>query len=222
VTLALLYDVHGNLAALEAVLADAGDVDGYVVGGDVAAFGPEPKETLERLQSLADARWLRGNADRWLVETPTDRPEVWRALHETRVRIEWEDAEWLYARATQQEEGDVLFVHASPLTDVDTFGPAPHDEDERRLGGLSGRTVVFGHSHRQFPPREGPNATTLLNPGSVGQPLDGDPRAAYALLDAGAFELRRVEYDHGAAAERMRSLGTWAEAFARRIEFAST
>ena len=220
--LALLYDVHGNLAALEAVLADA-DADEFLIGGDVASFGPEPKEALERLQRLEGAQWVRGNADRWLVETPTDRPEVWRGLHETRTRLEWEDVEWLYARPTRQQRDGALFVHASPLTDFDTFAPAPESEDERRLGGVTGCTVVFGHSHTQFPPREGPNGTMLVNPGSIGQPLDGDPRAAYALLhDDGRVELRRVEYDHKAAAGRMRELGEWAEAFARRIEFAST
>jgi predicted phosphodiesterase len=219
--LALLYDVHGNVAALEAVLADAGTVDGYLIGGDVASFGPEPKDALELLRSLEDAQWIRGNADRWLVETPSDRPEVWRGLHETRLRLEWDDVEWLYARPTQHEGEGTLFVHASPLTDCDTFGSSPQDEDERRLAGVSEQTVVCGHSHAQFAPRSGPNRTQLVNPGSIGQPLDGDPRAAYALLRDGEFELRRVEYDHRAAAKRMRDLGDWSEPFARRIEHAA-
>lgn len=220
--LALLYDVHGNLRALEAVLADATAAGGneFLIGGDAVAFGPEPAETLELLRTLPNATWVRGNTERWLVETPAEGAGVWRALHETRVRLTWEDVELLYALPTRHAHGGMLFVHASPLTDCDTFGSEPAAEDARRLAGVGDRTVVFGHSHVQFPARDGPNATRLLNPGSVGQPLDGDPRAAYALLDGGEVELRRVEYDHSGAAAAMRAHGDWAEPFARRIELA--
>lgn len=196
--------------------------DRWVLGGDLVAFGPDPGGTAARLRELDNAVWIRGNTERWLIETPTDLPQVWRGLHETRARLEWEQVEWLYALPTRIEVDGMLIVHGCPLTDCDTFSHAPEDEDTRRLAGVGGRTVVFGHSHRQFAPREGPNGTTLVNPGSVGQPLDGDPRAAYALLhDDGAFELRRVDYDHRAAAAAMRNLGEWSEQFARRIELAS-
>ena len=63
--LALLYDIHGNLPALEAVLADAGDVEGFVLGGDYAVAGAWPRETVERLKELENATWIRGNVDRW-------------------------------------------------------------------------------------------------------------------------------------------------------------
>ena len=66
--LALLYDIHGNLPALEAVLADAKDADGFVLGGDYATAGAWPKETVARLKQLENATWIRGNADRWLVD----------------------------------------------------------------------------------------------------------------------------------------------------------
>jgi diadenosine tetraphosphatase ApaH/serine/threonine PP2A family protein phosphatase len=219
--LALLYDVHGNPTALEAVLLDAEQAGAteYLVGGDLVAFGPDPFATLERLRSRRAARGGRGNTDRWLLETPVDMPAfLWRALDETRRVLRWEEIEWLYSLATRVELDGVLYVHASPLADTDSFAPEPQSEDERRLAGVSGRTVVFGHSHRQFGPRSGPNATTLINPGSVGQPLDGDPRAAYALVDGDAFDLRRVEYDHHGAATALRALGSWAEPFAKRIE----
>jgi diadenosine tetraphosphatase ApaH/serine/threonine PP2A family protein phosphatase len=112
----------------------------------------------------------------------------------------------------------VLYVHASPLADSHSFAPDPDPAEERLLAGVSGRTVVFGHSHLQFGPRDGPNGTTLLNPGSVGQPLDGDPRAAYAVVDGNRFEQRRIEYDYVITAAALRALGTWAEPFADRIE----
>jgi diadenosine tetraphosphatase ApaH/serine/threonine PP2A family protein phosphatase len=219
--LALLYDVHGNASALEAVLADAerAGARSFIVGGDLVAFGLDPSETLERLRSLRDARWLRGNTDRWLLETPVDQPPfLWRALDETRRTLRWDEVEWLYSLPTQIEHDGVLYVHASPLADSHSFASGPERGEERLLAGVSGRTVVFGHSHLQFGPREGPKGTTLLNPGSVGQPLDGDPRAAYALVDGDRFEQRRVDYDHVTTAAALRALGAWAEPFADRIE----
>jgi diadenosine tetraphosphatase ApaH/serine/threonine PP2A family protein phosphatase len=219
--LALLYDVHGNASALEAVLADAERVGArsFIVGGDLVAFGIDPSGTLERLRSLGETRWLRGNTDRWLLETPVDVPPfIWRALDETRRMLRWDEVEWLYSLPTQIERDGVLYVHASPLADSHSFAPDPDPAEERLLAGVSGRTVVFGHSHLQFGPRDGPNGTTLLNPGSVGQPLDGDPRAAYAVVDGNRFEQRRIEYDYVITAAALRALGTWAEPFADRIE----
>jgi diadenosine tetraphosphatase ApaH/serine/threonine PP2A family protein phosphatase len=221
--LALLFDVHGNPAALEAVLADAerAGATSYLVGGDLVVGGLDPSGTVERLRALPDARWLRGNTDRWLLETPIDQPPfLWRALDEARRMLRWDEIEWLYSLPTRVELDGVLYVHASPLVDTDSFAPQPQDEDERRLAEVSGRTVVFGHSHVQFGPREGPNGTTLVNPGSVGMPLDEDPRAAYALVDGGSFEQRRVDYDHLGVAAGLHALGKWAEPFATRIELA--
>jgi predicted phosphodiesterase len=88
---------------------------------------------------------------------------------------------------------------------VDSFPPEPSDDDQRMLAGVRDRTVVFGHSHLQFR-REGPNGTTLVNPGSVGMPLDGDRRAAWALWN-GDFEFRRSDYDVERAAAGFRALG---------------
>jgi diadenosine tetraphosphatase ApaH/serine/threonine PP2A family protein phosphatase len=211
------------LSALEAVLVDAerAGARSYVVGGDLVAFGVDPSGTLERLRALRDARWLRGNTDRWLLETPVDQPPfLWRALDETRRTLRWDEIEWLYSLPTRIEHDGVLYVHASPLGDGHSFAPDPEQQDERLLAGVSGRTVVFGHSHLQFA-REGPNGTTLVNPGSVGQPLDGDPRAAYALVEGTSFDRRRIEYDHINVAAALRALGSWAEPFADRVERAS-
>jgi predicted phosphodiesterase len=85
------------------------------------------------------------------------------------------------------------------------------------LAGESERTILFGHSHRQFE-RSGPNNTFLVNPGSVGAPLDGDPRAAWALYDNGELRMRRTVYDVERAAAQMRTYGEWAEPIVRRIE----
>ena len=206
--LALLYDIHGNLVALDEVLkdAEAAGVDAYLLGGDFASWSPWPRETIERLRSLPNTTWIRGNSERWLREPPLDRPEVMAAFSEHNSGLGTDEG-WLYSLQSQYEHDGVLYVHGSPLSDVESFPPEPGEEDERMLNGVHDKTVVFGHSHQQFR-RPGPNGTTLLNPGSAGMPLDGDVRAAYALrTDEGEFEFRRVEYDVERAAQAWEKLG---------------
>ena len=125
--------------------------------------------------------------------------------------------ERLYRLPAQAELDAILFVHGSPISDVESFPPEPGDDDERLLGGVRDRTVVFGHSHQQFA-RPGPNGTSLVNPGSGGMPLDGDPRAAWATWD-GNFTFRRVDYDTQKAADAFRAMGgEFGEFAAARIE----
>jgi predicted phosphodiesterase len=206
--LAVLYDIHGNLPALEEVLKDAegAGADGYLLGGDFASWSPWPTETIERLRGLPNTTWVRGNGERWLRELPSDRPEVVEALREHDSGLGTDEG-WLYSLQAQKELDGVLYVHGSPLSDVESFPAEPGPDDERMLNGVRDRTVVFGHSHLQFR-RPGPNGTTLINPGSVGMPLDGDVRAAYALRgDDEAFELRRVPFDTERVAQAWELLG---------------
>ena len=217
--LAILYDIHGNLPALEAVLADAeaAGATEYLLGGDYSAYSPWPLETLERLRALPGATWIRGNGERWLREPPVDRPEVMEVMGAVDHGLGAEEG-WLYSLQTQSELDGVLYVHGSPLSDVDSFAPEPEDDEERMLVGVRDRAIVFGHSHQQFR-RPGPNGTHLLNPGSVGMPLDGDTRAAWAVRADGEFEFRRTEYDVESAAAAFRALGgPFAEFAANRIE----
>jgi diadenosine tetraphosphatase ApaH/serine/threonine PP2A family protein phosphatase len=125
---------------------------------------------------------------------------------------------WLYSLQAQVELDGVLYVHGSPRSDVESFPTAEDERDEWMLAGVRDTTVVFGHSHLQFR-RAGPNGTLLVNPGSVGMPLDGDVRAAYALRgDDGVIEFRRVEYDIDRAAAAYEALGgTFGEMAAQRI-----
>jgi predicted phosphodiesterase len=216
--LAVLYDIHGNLPALEEVLrdADAAGVDSYLLGGDFGVGSPWPMETLERLRALPNSTWIRGNGERWLREPPLDRPDVAQALAEMDTGVGTEEG-WLYSLETQKELDGVLYVHGSPLSDVDSFAPEPAEDDERLLDGVSDMTVVFGHSHLQFK-RPGPNGTTLINPGSAGMPLDGDTRAAYAVRhEDGAFEFRRVEFDTERVAQAWEQLPGWGQQVAHRI-----
>jgi diadenosine tetraphosphatase ApaH/serine/threonine PP2A family protein phosphatase len=215
--LAILYDIHGNIDALDAVLADAGDAgaDRYFLGGDYALPSAKPLETLDRLRSLTNARWIRGNGERWLRDPPAD--QQIQDLYARQTRLLSEDVvDWLYGLPAQADADGVLYVHGSPLSDVESFAPQPEEGEERMLAGVSEKTIVFGHSHQQFR-RAGPAGTELVNPGSVGMPLDGDPRAAWALWD-GDFEFRRTEYDVERAAAAYRSMGgPFAEWAANRV-----
>jgi predicted phosphodiesterase len=217
--LAILYDIHGNTAALDAVLAeaDAMGADRYLLGGDFGTPSPAPLETLERLRALANATWIRGNGERWLRDPPLDRPEVMEVYEHLSSGVPEEEIEWLYNLPPQAEVDGILFVHGSPIADDESFPPHPGEGDELLVGDVHDRTVVFGHSHQQFR-RPGPKNTDLVNPGSVGMPLDGDVRSAWATWD-GDFTFRRTEYDVERAAAAYRSLGgDFGEFAARRIE----
>jgi diadenosine tetraphosphatase ApaH/serine/threonine PP2A family protein phosphatase len=219
--LALLYDVHGNLPALEAVLADASDADEFLLGGDYATAGAWPREVVERLTELPNATWIRGNADRWLADQHDlpDKDFLRRAVADCVERLGEETVAELASLPEERVMGPVRYCHASPASDIESFFPDPVDGEERLLEGVDEWRVVFGHTHLPFR-RTGPRGIELVNPGSVGLPFDGEPRPAYALVrDDGELELRRVDYDHEAAARETRTrLGDWAETFARRIE----
>jgi diadenosine tetraphosphatase ApaH/serine/threonine PP2A family protein phosphatase len=207
--LAALYDIHGNLPALEAVLADAREfnVDHWLLGGDYGAWSPWPQETIELLRTLPSTTWIRGNGERWTRELPWDRPEIARELENYDSGF-GSDEGWLYSLQEQADIEGVLYVHGCPLRDDDSFARDFEAEDVTRLAGVRNRTIVFGHSHIQFE-REGPFGTYLVNPGSVGMPLDGDVGAAYALWHGGrSFEFRRVAYDNEQAAAAFDALGS--------------
>lgn len=218
---ALLYDIHGNLLALEAVIADAEAAGArrYVLGGDYALFGGRPAETVERLRRL-DAEWIRGNGERWTAN-PGEAPDSVQGAIERCCELLGQDV----VRQLGDLPADAVvegtrFVHGSPLSDVRSFFPEPAEDEPELLAGVDEERLVFGHTHLQFE-RQG-EGVLLVNPGSVGMPCDGDRRAAYALLhDDGSFELRRVEYDWEAAARATRgALGEAGEVPARRIEHA--
>lgn len=215
--LAVLYDIHGNLPALEAVLAEVEvmRVDRFLLGGDYGTPSPAPHETLARLRELPAATWIRGNGERWLREPP-EIPEVIHVYKEFEGVLTDEEIDRLYGLPVSAELDGILYVHGSPTSDLESFAPQPEEGEERMLGGVRDRTIVFGHSHQQFR-RPGPDGTDLVNPGSVGMPLDGDARAAWATWD-GDFEFRRTEYDVEGAAAAYRALGgDFGELAANRI-----
>jgi len=150
--LGLLYDIHGNIPALERVIAEADDegIDRWLLGGDYGTPSPWPLETLDRLKQLPNATWIRGNGERWLREPPLDRPEVMESYAIFSGHLPDEVVDSLYALPPQAELDGVLYVHGSPLSDVESFAPQPEPDEERLLAGVHDRQIVFGHSHQQF------------------------------------------------------------------------
>jgi diadenosine tetraphosphatase ApaH/serine/threonine PP2A family protein phosphatase len=216
--LALIYDVHGNLPALEAVLADA-QADRYLLGGDYALFGPWPAETVARLRELEAAVWIRGNVERWTAEGVDDETTM-RAVEDCRRELGPELVAELGALPEQIVLDGVRYCHASPVSDMRAISPEADAEDSEILAGVAERRLVFGHTHLAFA-RTGPAGIELVNPGSVGQPWDGDHRAAYALVHAdGRLERRRVPYDHERSAAACRERfgdAAWAVRSERRL-----
>jgi predicted phosphodiesterase len=207
---AALYDVHGNLPALEAVLGDPAfaRADAVVVGGDVAS-GPMPAAVLDRLRALdRPVRWVRGNADREVVDF-FDRGDTDACVH---------PAEDPAARADAFTAGSITAAHRDLLAgfeDVVRLDGAlychgsPRSDDEiitaltppARLGpmlaGIDEALVVCGHTHHQFDLRAG--GTRVVNAGSVGLPYEGAAGAFWLLVADGEPEPRRTDYDVPAA-----------------------
>jgi predicted phosphodiesterase len=176
VRVAALYDVHGMVHALDSVLADLGDVDAVVFGGDLF-LGPLPTRTLEAVRSV-DARFVRGNCDR--------EPDDWVRRHLPEEALAWA-AGW----PLTVELDDVLYCHASPTNDLRPIltDASPQERFDEALSGIDNRLVVAGHTHMQFR-REG-----FANAGSVGMPYEDDVAAFWAIVDDGEVEFRRTSFD---------------------------
>jgi predicted phosphodiesterase len=219
--LAVLYDIHGNLPALEAVLSDAQKAGAtrFLLGGDYTLFGAWPQEVLDLLHTL-EARWVRGNGERW-THDPDDAPQtdlVQSAIADCVAKLSHSTVSEMAKLSTSCVLQGIHFCHGSPISDVESFQPSATEDDSRLLGKATEPTVCFGHTHLQF--QRLAHGTLLVNPGSVGMPFDGDQRAAYGLCDEqGQISFRRVEYDYRRSAQAVRQHnGGWAEIAARRIE----
>jgi predicted phosphodiesterase len=220
VRVAALYDIHGNLPALDAVLdeLDHEDVDRIVIGGDVVP-GPLPAATLERLRGLGDrAVFVRGNGDRWVVEAfdvlasaSAEPPDTRRPWAEWTARaIDRRDRDLLASfveRVVLEVDGlgPVLFCHGSPRDDDEPLTPlTPASRWDRALAGVVEPVVVCGHTHSQFDTRMG--SWRVVNAGAVGLPYEGRA-GAYWLLLGPDVEHRHTEYDLEHAVVAMRAGG---------------
>jgi len=217
---AALYDVHGNVPALDAVLREVEreKPDAIVFGGDIIA-GPMPRETLERIRGLGQAQLIRGNADRMALEfrrglrREPEGLEDWVAAQLSDEEAEYLESLPLTITLDVEGLGPTCFCHATPRDDEEIF--TERDSDEvvaEMLAGTDETTVVCGHTHMQVDRRVG--RWRVVTAGSVGMPYEHEPGARWALLGPDV-DLRCTEYDREEGARRLR------EAVAERTEDSS-
>jgi putative phosphoesterase len=211
---AALYDIHGNLPALEAVLGEV-EADLVVVGGDVAP-GPMVGEVLDRLSALeVPVRWVMGNGDREVVEARGGEaapdalaPEQLTAWTAERLSAAHHELLGSFEPTVEAEAdglGSVLFCHGSPRSDTEIItAVTPPERLAPMLERVEADVVVCGHTHHQFDRTVA--GKRVVNAGSVGMPYQGEAAAFWLTLGPGV-ELRRTSYDVGAAVERLRATG---------------
>ena len=208
-----LYDIHGNLDALDAVLADprATDPDVVVVGGD-AVPGPFARATLARLEALSGpVRWIRGNGEREVADAvggsaPADDDLAARTAAITAAENGDDQARALGELPLTLELDGVLFCHASPRRDDEMLTRLSSPERwTDALGGVDAALVVAGHTHQQDDRVVG--AMRFVNAGSVGLPYEGDGAARWLWIADGVPELRHTAYDAAGAGARILAAG---------------
>lgn len=218
--LAIVTDIHGNLTAFEAVLADLriAAPDLIVHGGDLAHGGSSPAEVVDRLRDLG---WqgVLGNTDEMLFDPGPLRefagqstqmqpllPFIEEMASATAAALGDERLAWLRALPRSWSFRDIALVHASPVSLWRAPYPEASDADlEAIYAPLGRRLAVYGHVHRSYV-RNLPGMT-VANTGSVSMSHDGDPRASYLLIDDGVPAIRRVEYDVDAEVKALAARG---------------
>lgn len=224
-------DIHANLAALEAVLSDAGSVDGIWNMGDCVGYGPQPSQCVSRLRE-AGALWVAGNHERaatGAISVDEFNPAAAAAALWTRGRLDEDEVSFLDGLEETEAPGDYTLVHGTLRWPIWEYLDG-YDAARAHLSLMRTRFSFVGHTHVPMLVTEAPDSPEgcqmrrlgdgetvglddgqrmVINPGSVGQPRDGDRRASYGLLDtdAGTFTLRRVEYNIVATQRLMEEAG---------------
>jgi predicted phosphodiesterase len=234
----VISDIHSNLTALEAVLADAPEHQAVWCLGDLVGYGPDPNECVSRIRALTNLTCLVGNHDQavvgWIRLSRFNR-EAGEAIEWTRRTLKEENVKFLKSLPSQSSEGDFALAHASPREPIWEYVMTPQGA-LANFDAFDTDYCLIGHSHMalifqmledssqavQISPPDGPLDLVprmILNPGSVGQPRDMDSRAAYSLLDTEAltWEPRRVAYDIVQVQSRIREAGL-PERQAQRLE----
>ncbi len=220
-------DIHSNLTALEAVLASAGNVDAYWCLGDLVGYGPDPNECIARVRELPNLECVRGNHDAATlgeVDQNTFNHEASLAITWTKRNLKAESQEFLLGLAEKKIIGDVTLVHGSPRNPVWDY-VMDYMTAARMFQFFETRICLVGHTHVPAIWRESGSdfpqglvldyqktkilSKSILNPGSVGQPRDHDPRAAFAIFDPDEshWELRRVAYNITEVKDRIKKSG---------------
>ena len=210
--MAIISDIHSNLPALQIVLEqiEKEGVDRILCAGDIVGYGPYPNEVIERLKKI-ELTTILGNHDRAVLSRDS-----------SNMNIQAQDAVWWTIENLEQEGQDYLALlnskesffwnglsiaiyHGSPRDDNE-YIPEESADDEL-LGLAKSDFLILGHTHVPF--INSLDIGTIVNPGSIGQPRDGDPRASFAIYDhrLRRFEIKRLAYDIDAMAEAMRACG---------------
>jgi predicted phosphodiesterase len=222
----VISDIHSNFTALEAVLADAGAVDEVWCLGDLVGYGPDPNECISLIRELPNLFCMMGNHDQAAIGglgLETFNGDAHRSLLWQKSELSNKNLNFLKNLPSEaQIIGDVTLVHGSPRDPIWEYIMSPETAKEI-LSFFDTQWCFFGHTHYpafykwladdEEPDNETPEpmvsqplaGRAILNPGSVGQPRDRDPRASYAIYDPQnkTWQLQRVEYDHKQVQERI-------------------
>jgi diadenosine tetraphosphatase ApaH/serine/threonine PP2A family protein phosphatase len=230
---AVFADIHGNLAALEAVLADAGQrqVDRYVCLGDLVGYGANPNRCIERICGLPRLNVILGNHDAaavWRTSPYLMNALATEAILWTMERLTKAHSAWLKTRPTRLDMGPLNFSHANPYNPMAWRYLNERKYALRSFSHCKAQVLFVGHTHQpmvitrenlwriRFEAAKGsvvvparPRNRQIINCGSVGQPRDANPKAAYCIYDSRrqCFEFHRLQYDVGGAMARIRAAG---------------
>jgi putative phosphoesterase len=216
--LLVVSDIHANWPALRAIREPA---DAVVCLGDIVLYGPSPRECLAWVRERA-VHVVRGNHDTALADGTAPGAAVFKralalaTLERHRHLVAEEEVAWLRILPTELsfrcDDYRLYAVHASPTDHLFSYRLTPDldaEELKKEVAEVRADIVLLGHTH--LPMSRGAWTKVVLNPGSVGQPLDGDPRASYAVIEDGMAEIRRVEYDIEETAAGIRGMGLTGE-----------
>ena len=224
---ALLADIHANLEAFSAVLADIqhrGGVDGYWCLGDIIDYGPDPSACIQLLKQLPHI-CIAGNHDLAAIgkaDVKRFNPDAALTINWTQRQLILDDIEYLEGLSIIMEKGDFTMVHGSPYDPLWEY-LISSGSAEKNFDYFSTKYCLVGHSHKplMFRRKEDGGCSfipfsesigqvlggscTIVNPGSIGQPRDGDPRASYAIYDdeSSVVRLHRVVYDINSTQQKM-------------------
>ena len=225
----VVSDIHANLIAFEAVLATAGEVDGVWCLGDVVGYGPSPNECIQLVQEQPNLICLQGNHDAAAIGSlplVSFNPEARQSIDWLQGELNEEGRAFLEQRPQRQQFGAYTLVHASPRQPIlEYLLDAPTAAEN--FSYFNGDFCLVGHTHMPAMFKQSPilervslsvpeannvfrlQARCIVNPGSVGQPRDRDPRAAFAILDVekDEWDYRRVEYDVAKVQQKMEAAG---------------
>ncbi len=214
--IASISDIHGNPDALDAVLSAIKKEapDRLAVLGDLAAFGPEPSEVVDRIRDLSEALVIQGNTDRYVLEMDSpNSDQIWEAIWWTKGQLAAEQIQYLGSlqqmETIQADKVSILFCHADPISDDGGFFLKDEAAFAEKIAQATEKVVVCGHTH--VPMWRPIGEQILVNDGSAGFPYDGDPCPSYVVIDTKGDEvsdirIERVEYNTKSISHRLNAI----------------